>query len=173
MRIRPGRREDIRCLREIERAAASLFRSTPHPGLARPEDDDLVAAAVFEAAIRTEDLLVAVGDDDRPLGFALCTRVGDEAHLKELDVHPDAAGRGLGSALLEAVCEAARNRGEPSLSLTTFRDVAFNAPFYARRGFRELAPGQTGPALRAVLAAEAEAGLPGDARCAMRLDLRP
>jgi GNAT superfamily N-acetyltransferase len=98
--------------------------------------------------------------------------VGDEAHLKELDVHPDAVGRGLGSALLAAVCETARARGEPSLSLTTFRDVPFNAPFYARRGFRMLRPGETGPALQALLAVEAEAGLPAGPRCAMRLDLR-
>ncbi len=44
-------------------------------------------------------------------------------------------------------------------ALTTFRDVPWNMPFYARLGFDEVAPNELTPALRAVLADEARRGL--------------
>jgi GNAT superfamily N-acetyltransferase len=46
------------------------------------------------------------------------------------------AGNGLGRRLIQAVVARAREAGVPRLTLTTFRDVPFNAPFYARLGFR-------------------------------------
>jgi hypothetical protein len=58
-----------------------------------------------------------------------------------------------------------------ALTLTTFRDVAWNGPFYQRLGFEELAAHDLSPDLAQILAHEAARGLPGDRRCAMRLDL--
>ena len=47
--------------------------------------------------------------------------------------------RGVGSALLEAACTWARAAGYPAITLITFADVPWNAPFYAARGFAETA----------------------------------
>jgi hypothetical protein len=69
---------------------------------------------------------------------------------------------------LEAVIEPARDLGLNALTLTTFRDVPWNAPFYARFGFETLAPGELDPRLEAILRAEIAHGIPGDRRCAMR-----
>jgi len=84
---------------------------------------------------------------------------------------PEHARRGLGRALLGAVVAWAEQRGFPSVTLTTFRHLPWNAPFYAAQGFRAL-PDQHLPAgLARLLAAEAEAGLDPSKRVAMRLDL--
>jgi hypothetical protein len=40
--------------------------------------------------------------------------------------------------LVNAVCDWATAEGLPAVTLTTFRDVAWNGPFYAKLGFREL-----------------------------------
>jgi GNAT superfamily N-acetyltransferase len=101
------------------------------------------------------------------IGFALLGRLDDAAHLREIDVLPTESGRGIGSALLAAACERARERGLRRMVLTTFRELPFNAPWYARCGFVELAPAELDDALERVLAAEVEAGLDGEARCAM------
>lgn len=101
------------------------------------------------------------------MGFALLGNLGGDAHLREIDVLPDRAGAGIGSALLETACRRAREHGARRIVLTTFRDLPFNAPWYARCGFVELAGDERGAALDAVLAAEADAGLEAAARCAM------
>ena len=45
-------------------------------------------------------------------------------------------GQGIGTALIEATAETGRSAGFRQLGLSTFRSVPFNAPYYARRGFR-------------------------------------
>lgn len=40
--------------------------------------------------------------------------------------------QGLGTALLEAVCSWAKARGFPAVTLSTFRDVPSDGPFYRR-----------------------------------------
>lgn len=124
------------------------------------------------AAASSGDLLVAELSGEA-VGFALLGRLGEDAHLREIDVLPASAGAGVGSELLEAACQRARARGARRMVLTTFRDLAFNAPWYARRGFVELADGERGAPLDAVLAAETAAGFDPGARCAMARRLRP
>ena len=63
----------------------------------------------------------------------------------------------------------ARARGFTAVSLTTFRRVPFNAPFYARAGFVDWPEGDVPASIRQRLMYEASAGLKD--RCAMRLDL--
>ncbi|MCC3275083.1 GNAT family N-acetyltransferase [Arthrobacter sp. zg-Y20] len=70
-----------------------------------------------------------------PAGFARLEEVDRQAHLEQLSVHPDAAGAGLGRALVEAAMAWAREQGYTYMTLCTFVDVPFNAPFYASCGF--------------------------------------
>ena len=46
-------------------------------------------------------------------------------------VLPSAMRRGTGTRLLEAACTWATGRGYTSVTLTTYADIAWNAPFYA------------------------------------------
>ena len=62
------------------------------------------------------------------------------AHLEQLSVLPAHGRRGHGRALVEAAKSEARNRGYQSLSLRTYADVPWNAPFYASAGFVETKP---------------------------------
>lgn len=70
-------------------------------------------------------------------------------HIAELSVHSDHQRQGLGKRLLDAMfAETSDTNRMPmggmrgyqfhGYSLTTYRHLSFNAPFYARRGFREL-----------------------------------
>ncbi len=81
------------------------------------------------------NLLVAVAPDGKVVGFAAFWPLDGLAHLCELDVHPDHGGRGLGRRLIAAGEAWARGQGMPAMTLATFVDVPWNAPFYARLGF--------------------------------------
>jgi hypothetical protein len=65
----------------------------------------------------------------------------------------------------------ARQRGLDAVTLTTFRDVAWNAPYYERCGFRVLDETELGPGLRRVRDTEAAHGLDPARRVCMRRDL--
>jgi len=169
-RLRPAVAADLEHLPHIERAAAELFRDvglaerfarilTPH--------DDLVRG------LEAGRLWVATRAAGRALGFALAGAVGGNAHLDELDVHPEHVRRGLGTALVGEVVRWARASGYPALTLTTLRHVPWNAPFYERLGFRILEDAVLSGALRELLAREVALGLPAEGRVAMRLSLAP
>jgi hypothetical protein len=75
---------------------------------------------------------------------------------------------------IELAAGWAAARDLPALTLSTFRTVPWNAPYYARLGFRELADGELTPGLRDVLAAEATLGLnPADRICMHRPTASP
>ena len=106
---------------------------------------------------------------ESPVGFAhVQVLESGSAHLEEIDVHPDHGRRGLGTSLVNAVCGWAGKEGYAAVTLSTFRDVPWNMPFYARLGFEEIAPADRTPALRAVVAAETRKGLSPDRRVTMR-----
>jgi GNAT superfamily N-acetyltransferase len=102
------------------------------------------------------------------VGFLAATRIGQRLHIDEFDVARPAQGRGLGRTLLGYVVEWARREGLASLSLTTFRSVPWNAPFYRSCGF-EVWEDDLAPDVAAALAHEAARELKD--RCAMRLRL--
>jgi GNAT superfamily N-acetyltransferase len=163
--IRPARPDDLAALPVIERAAAAQFHTTPYAYLA---DDDPVSA---EVDLAQEYVWVAVDQADQPIGFAIVHLLDESVHLHELDVHPDYARQGLGRRLIAAVADWARARGATALTLTTFADVPWNGPYYARLGFRTLDLTTLSPGLQVVRQAEAEAGLPMAQRVCMQLDL--
>lgn len=101
------------------------------------------------------------------IGFLASQPFSRELHIWELDVAPDHQRCGIGAALLRASMIDARNSGFAALTLTTFRDVPWNAPFYAKLGFAEVLDIEAHTRLTEVLASEARNGLPAERRCAM------
>jgi GNAT superfamily N-acetyltransferase len=170
-RIRRARAEDVPALPAIERAAAARFREV---GVEGDYLDEVRDTGELHGAVRAGLLFVAADASDAPVGFALVALPDDsgDAHLEELDVHPDHAGRGIGRRLVETVCAWAEGRGHRGVTLSTFRDVPWNAPWYARLGFRPLDPEALSPALSALRANERAKGLPVEARVVMRFALR-
>ena len=87
----------------------------------------------------------------------------------ELSVDLAWQGKGIGRQLIARAADHARKVGLTSLTLTTFRDVPWNAPFYAKLGFEYIT--ELTPELREKREEEAAHGLAYNSRCAMRLPL--
>ena len=148
----------------IEAAAGVLFADDPE--LAKLDFDDGWEAAELRQLIKKGHCLVAhVGE--AMVGFLANQPFQRELHIWEMDVLPTHQGCGIGSGLLRACQIDARNAGFRALTLTTFRDLPWNGPFYARLGFEEVTALDAHPRLASELALEADNGLPIDRRCAM------
>lgn len=163
--IRRAEPRDLPRLPEIERAAASLFHQTAYSYLAEGEP----VAQTLD--LEHELVWVLVDQADQVLGFAIVHQIDLGMHLHELDVDPRYARRGLGRRLIETIAAWSKEQGAKALTLSTFREIAWNGPYYARLGFRGLESDQLSPDLVAISAAEAEAGLPIEDRFCMILDL--
>lgn len=157
--IRPVTPAELPLLADIEERADAVFRVA---GLHLPE-----MPITDYAAARCVAIFVA---GTPPVGFAAVEEVDGAAYLATLAVLPSAMRTGIGSRLLERVCAWAGAEGYPSISLITFADVPWNAPFYRKRGFTEVT--EFGPGLAALRENEKSLGL-DDAgpRVVMRRDL--
>jgi len=160
VRLRVALPEDLPALPIIELAAGAVFRKVGMGVVADdpvPSEDDLLphveAGRVWVATI-----------DDRVVAYALAVTLDGRAHLEQVSVDPEHAGRRIGAALIDEVDRWAHTRGGDVLTLTTFADVPWNAPYYSRLGFRPI--DTPGPELAAALDHE-KRRFPGFARLAM------
>lgn len=164
--VRPTRPGDVTALPAIEHAAGQRFRD--YPELAWLAEGDVISAEQhLDYAERGLSWLALA--NDQPVGFILAELHASSLFIVELSVHLDWQGKGIGRRLIACVADQARKRGLASLTLTTFRDVPWNAPFYARLGFEMITT--LTPELREKREEETAHGLAYDARCAMRLPL--
>lgn len=154
---------DLPLLPAIERSAAQRFAGT-HMDFAVGHSTSPVDA--LEAALGRETLWVAIAAD-RPVGFLFAEPVNEWLHILEASVALAQQGAGHGGRLIEAAADAAARHGCDRLSLTTDRDLAWNARFYARRGFVELAAAEQPDWLACILVREARSGLDPARRIAM------
>jgi GNAT superfamily N-acetyltransferase len=82
--------------------------------------------------------VVAVDDGTGAIvGQASGLRSGDEAELISMYVRPDARGRGVGDALIEAVAAWATGEGATALILSVKRDNGIARRLYLRQGFED------------------------------------
>jgi GNAT superfamily N-acetyltransferase len=169
MRIRPATPAELPALQDIERAAGAPFRDLGMPEIA---DDEPPALDVLEHYRRAGRCwVVASGPQGGPVAYLLAEPVDGALHIEQVSVHPRAARRGVGRALLAHAADRAREEGLTSLTLTTFTDVPWNAPYYERLGFRPLPDEDLTPGLRAIRATEAAHGLDRWPRVCMRAPL--
>jgi GNAT superfamily N-acetyltransferase len=168
--IRPANAADAAYLPAIEQSAGELFACLPDLAwLAKGENRSV---ASYRMLIDGGWAWVAEDETGERCAFLAARQIGDALYIDEFAVALPWQRHGIGTALMGVAIDAAISRRLSAVTLTTFIDVAWNAPAYARAGFRRLDPAEIGPALRAILDFEAAAGLPADRRCAMRLDLR-
>lgn len=173
-RIRPGRIEDGPACVALEQAAGAMFRDSPHPEIA---DHPVTDPATFATPAAEERLLVVVAPPALGKGeelvvaaaiLALAERDGGrDAHLAEFDVLPAHQGRGVGARLLDACADWGRARGAARMTLTTYRDVPWNQPYYERRGFREIPEADGNAETAHELALGIEEGWGGSCRVVM------
>lgn len=149
-------------------AAGEQFRPL---GMAAVADDEPPALTELERLRAAGNAWVAADADGTVHAYLVAEEVSGALHIEQVTVDPAAARRGIGRTLIEHAAGEARGRGLGALTLTTFRDVAWNAPYYTRLGFRVLRDEELTPGLRRVRAAEAEHGLDRWPRVCMRRDL--
>jgi len=168
MRIRAVEVEDLPALQDIERAAGRWFRDIGMPEIADDEPLTLDELAVYQRAGRA---WAAVGETGPPAAYLIADLVDGNVHIEQVSVHPGSARRGVGRSLLEHAARQAAAEGIRALTLTTFSEVPWNAPYYERCGFRRLDEAELTPGLRAIRRREAERGLDRWPRVCMRRDL--
>lgn len=163
--LRLARPDDAESFPAIEESADHLFK-----GIAQLEEiaaaGSMLGAQGYRRLIAKGHCLVAL-QEDRSIGFIATEPFRRELHMWQLAVHEDAQRLGVGSGLVRACMIDARNSGFTAVTLTTSRDLPWNAPFYERLGFEEVTALDAHPRLAAELALEADNGLPADRRCAM------
>jgi GNAT superfamily N-acetyltransferase len=161
--IRLALPEDLPELREIELAAGEPFRGL---GMAAIADGEL--PSLEELARCREDGRLWVYADGRPVAYLRAEAVDGEAHIEQISVHPGHARLGIGRRLIDHLDGWAASRGLIGLTLTTYVEVPWNAPYYARLGFRIVPDAELTTGLRAIRAHEKALGLDAWPRVAMR-----
>jgi GNAT superfamily N-acetyltransferase len=162
--VRQATAEDLELLEEIENEADALFATVFSMAGWRP------APSYTQLSKQSGFILVASDNPGTdPIGFAHVLEVPGGSHLEQLSVRPSAAHRGHGRALVEAVKSESRHRGSKRVTLRTFADVPWNAPFYSTCDFIERDPDSD--FLRNLLAAEQQQGLGHGRRIQMNFDL--
>jgi GNAT superfamily N-acetyltransferase len=151
----------------IEVAAGRLFAGIGLRSIAEAPPDDLETLRAHQEG---GTIWVAIVDDV-PVGYALASVVDGEGHLDQVSVLPELGRRGIGTALVERVEAWARGAGRRALTLTTFRDVEWNGPYYTKLGFAALDEAELGPELAAIRERERANGLDVGPRQAMRKPL--
>ncbi len=164
--IRLAKPEDLAFLPDIERAAGDLF--IQFPALANLPDG-VTSLEEFQESQQSNLLWVAALPSGKPIGFAQVYIVDGAAHLDELDVHPDYGRQGIGTKMVQTVIEWARSNGIPAVTLTTFRDVPWNEPFYRKLGFRILEWEELSAGLIKIVEEEESHGLTRDLRVVMKI----
>ena len=155
IRIRPARPTDDPATERIEVAADALLIDRfsavdwPPPTPAR------------ERASAPGFVLVAEQADDdgtsATVGFVHVLEIDGHAHLEQLSVLPAVGRRGIGRRLVEAALSEIRDRGHQQVTLRTYLDVPWNAPFYASCGFLVSEPDT--PLLQRLIQTEQDLGL--------------
>lgn len=168
-RLRPAREADIPAMRAAEQKAGELFRTVGYDFCADgPNRDPEEHLRVIAAGVT----FVAETPSGEVAGFAMFEPMDGEAHLLEIDVVPDCQRKGLARRLIAAGEEWALAKGFDGMTLTTYRDVPWNAPFYRRLGFVQFEPGAEREGLLETIAKEAAWGFALRPRIAMRKQLK-
>ena len=164
--VRLARENELYRLNAIEEAASQLFANTK---FALEIDQDTLSIDLLREQQAKDLVWVAVGDRDNPVGFAVVMIMGDRIHLHELSVAPEHGRKGLGTRLIKTITQFAKSSGFTGVTLSTFRDISWNAPFYRKLGFRAMNEKEIGINLQNIRTEEAHNGLPISERILMIL----
>jgi GNAT superfamily N-acetyltransferase len=162
--VRAAREGDLGLLPAIQLAAGAAFRDV---GMAAVADSEPLSVSALAAYQQAGHAWVAVTGHGVPIGFIVVDLIDGRAHVEQVSIHPDHARRGIGGLLINYVDRWAAGQGIDALTLSTFRAVPWNGPYYARLGFRDMAPAEITAGLAAVLNDEVAHGIDPAARVCM------
>jgi GNAT superfamily N-acetyltransferase len=168
--IRAARVEELPLLSEIEQSAAVLFLDTPYAFLV---DADPLPLEFVQQQFQAGRVWVAVDLQETIVSYAIAREIDDTLYLQQIDVEPEHGRRGIGSALINTVCTWAQQQGYEIVSLSTFRDIPWNAPLYSKLGFNPVDETELTTGFQQIRLKELEAGLPISERVIMHYVLLP
>ena len=168
--IRAASQVDLPLLAQVERSAATLFAQAG-ADLAWLAHGEPLALRTLQALQQHGGVWVAADGQDRPAGFLAAQPLDGQIFIVELSVALPHQRQGLGARLLDAAAAHARAQGCASLTLSTYRHLPWNAPYYARHGFSEIDAVALGAGHALKLAREAQDGHDPALRCLMRKPL--
>jgi ribosomal protein S18 acetylase RimI-like enzyme len=163
--IRSARATDMPVIQAIEAAAGAMFGEI---GMQLVADGALPTDEELLPYIDTERAWVVTDDGDDAIAFILIDTVDGSAHIEQVSVHPDHAHQQHGRALIDHAASVAFQRGYVQLTLTTYRDVPWNGPYYELLGFTAIPDDEVTPGLAAIRRHEAALGLDAWPRVCMR-----
>jgi GNAT superfamily N-acetyltransferase len=162
--IRPTRQGESAILQQIEVAAGQHFTEVGLAEVAAHPPHSMAEHVEYQRHHRS---WVATDHGDRPVAFLVADLVDGNAHIDEVAVHPSHGRQAIGRALIDHLEAWARHRGLPAITLTTFVEVPWNAPYYLRCGFHRLDDAELRPELARVRQVERSRGLDVRPRTAM------
>jgi GNAT superfamily N-acetyltransferase len=165
MSLRDANVTDLPRLQEIERGAGEVFR---HVGMNAVADDEPLGLGLLRGYVDRGRAWVIADHADVPMAYLIADVVDGGGHIEQVSVIPGHARQGLGRVLLDHACEWALSNGLKAVTLTTFANVPWNAPYYERCGFRRLPADDLMPGLLRLRREEADHGLDAWPRVCMR-----
>ena len=149
MHLRAATNTDIPRICHVDTDASSRFASIPAlSDLADGSHGPLEPHKVQEWLDQGD--VYVVEDGTSLSGFVAAQPKDGVLYVAELSVLESRQGHGIGSMLLDRIINQARQEAGASggtsarVSLTTYADVAWNGPWYRKRGFREVEPESVG-----------------------------
>lgn len=161
--IQAANETHIASMQRIEVDAGRIFAEA---GLHDIADADPPSHEELQLAI-TSDTCWVILHSGNVAGYAVVETVDGQGHLHQVSVARHLQGQGLGRRLVEHACAWAAEQGFQSITLTTFADLSWNGPLYARLGFAEITPAPESE-LAQIRQTERDAGLDVQRRIAMQ-----
>lgn len=168
MYIRAVRPAELPILQDIERAAGECFRDV---GMGQIADDEPFSLDVLASYLEAGRAWVAADEGDVIAGYLIADLVDGNLHIEQVSVNPRFARQGVGRQLIEHLAAVAVAEDIRALTLTTFTEVPWNAPYYKRCGFAALAEDDLTPGLQTIREHEADHGLDRWPRVCMRREI--
>lgn len=168
--IRQTQIDDATKLPAIEQSAGQLFSTLED--LRWISESGVQSVEKHLAFIDQQGHWVAVNGDNEPVGFIMTIALPESLFIYELSVSQDWQNRGIGKLLIQKVKDKAKVHKFDSVTLTTFRHVPWNAPYYQRLGFSILPESEIPHSLQEILDDEVErGGFVKETRCAMKFEV--
>ena len=165
MNARLAELAEIPLLNDVEADASQVFLA--EPAFAFVAQYPLPDEDAYVPFITERRCFVCEGEAGLA-GFILMGEVDGNGHIFQVSVRAGLQRRGLGRQLIAAGEAWARQQGHGAVTLTTFRDLPWNGPAYARLGYEIMGAGKAGPVLSGILENERALGLFRQVRVAMR-----
>lgn len=167
IRIRLATTDDVPKVAPLEAAAAEVYRTIGMDAIA---DDAPIAESLLLQAVEEQRLWVAV-EYGELRAYLLGDFLPESLHIDQVTVHPDAARRGIGALVIESASSDERAKERGCVTLTSFANVPWNAPYYERIGFMDIAESEWPAGIAEKVAEDQENGISRWPRVVMRRDI--